>query len=146
MTFDFVQSCLKCAACIGLAALCLLVGCTRSDERQSIQGAVTLDGKPMEKGQITFVPQAGTKGPTAGAEIVGGKFAIPAAGGPFAGQFRVEITASRPGGKKVADRFTGKPVDAYEQFIPGKFNADSQLSADVKAGAANRLEFAVKSQ
>ena len=86
--------------------------------RQAIEGTVTLDGKPLEKGQITFVPQGDTKGPTAGAEIVGGKFAIPAAGGPLAGKFRVEITAARPGGRKVHDRMTGTLVDAYEQFIP----------------------------
>jgi hypothetical protein len=100
----------------------------------------------LEKGQITFVPQAGTAGPTAGAEIAAGKFAILASGGPFAGKFRVEITASRPGSQKVTDRFTGKLVDAYEQFIPKKYNTESQLDADVKAGITNRFEFVLKSQ
>jgi hypothetical protein len=146
MRFGFVWFSPKCAACIGLAALCLLVGCTGSSGQQAIEGTVTLDGKPMEKGQVTFVPQGDTKGPTAGAEVVGGKFAIPAAGGTFAGKFRVEITASRPGGRKVPDRMTGNLVDAYEQFIPARYNADSKLTADVKAGAVNRFEFAVQSQ
>ena len=58
----------------------------------------------------------------------------------------MEITASRPGDKKVADCFTGKLVDAYEQFIAGKFNAESQLSADVKAGVESHFEFAVNSK
>jgi hypothetical protein len=123
----------------------LLCGCGDSGKRQSIKGIVTLDGKPLEDGQITFVPQPGTLGPTAGAEIQNGRFAIPARGGTFAGKFRVEVTASRPSGKKVADRFTGKPVDGYEQFIPRRYNAESQLEADVKAGTANRFEFAVSS-
>ena len=88
----------------------------------------------------------GTGGPTAGADIVGGKFAIPASNGTFAGKFRVEITASRLSSKKVADRFTGKPVDSYEQFIPHRYNRGSQLEADVKADAANRFEFSLNSK
>ena len=124
----------------------MLCGCGGSGNRAAIDGVVTCDGKPLEKGQITFVPQIGTKGPTAGAEIAAGKFTIPAAGGTFAGKFRVEVTASRPSGRKIPDRLTGKLVDAYEQFIPQKYNADSQLTADVKAGAENRFEFAVNSK
>jgi hypothetical protein len=124
----------------------LICSCGGSGGRQSVEGTVALDGKLLEKGQITFVPEPGTPGPTAGAEIGGGKFAIPASGGPLAGKFRVEITASRPGGKKVADRFTGKPVDAYEQFIPARYNTESQLTADVKADVENRFEFKVDSK
>lgn len=134
------------AAClVFLAAMLVTGGCGGPDGRQAIEGTVTFDGKPLEKGQITFTPQAGTNGPTAGAEIVDGKFSVPAAGGPFAGRFRVEITASRPGSQKVTDRFTGKPVNSFEQFIPKKYNTESQLDADVKAGATNRFEFAVSS-
>ena len=131
-----------------LSVVCLLTlcGCGGTGGRQSIEGTVTLDGQPLEKGQITFVPKQGTQGPTAGAEIAGGKFTIPAAGGTFSGKFRVEITASHATGKKVTDHFTGQLVDAYEQFIPAKYNTQSQLEADVKAGAANRFEFAVTSQ
>jgi hypothetical protein len=134
-------------ACYVLLAIMLAIGgCSKSVGRQSLEGTVTFDGKPLEKGQITFVPQGDTKGPTAGAEIVGGKFAIPAAGGTFTGKFRVEITASRSSGKKVADRTTGKPVDVYEQFIPKKYNVETQLTADVAGGEENRLEFALKSK
>lgn len=140
----------ECVAYIRLATAILIAaiigGCGGAGGRQAIEGIVTLDGTPLEKGQITFVPQGGTNGPTAGAEIVGGKFAIAQAGGPFTGKFRVEITASRPGGEKVFDRRTGKLVEGYEQFIPARYNAESQLRADVTAGAENRFEFAVNSK
>lgn len=135
---------LSSARCVVLLAAMLIIGgCGGSDGRQAIEGVVTFDGKPLENGQITFVPQSGTGGPTAGAQIVDGKFAISAAGGPFAGKFRVEITASRPSSQKVADRFTGKLVDSFEQFIPRKYNVESQLEAVVKAEGSNRVEFAL---
>lgn len=137
----------KCAVCIVLlAAILPMAGCGGSAARQSLEGTVTLDGLSLEKGQITFIPQPGTPGPTAGAEIRGGTFAVPAAGGPLAGKFRVEITASRPSNQKVADRFTGKLVDAYEQYILRKYNAESQIEAEVRAGEANRFEYALKSK
>ena len=144
-----VLSCLLPAACCLLPAACcllLLSGCGGSDGRQSIEGTVTLDGKPMEKGQVNFMPLPGTQGPTAGSEIKDGKFTIAAKGGTFAGKFRVEITASRPSGKKVPDQFSGEMVDAYEQFIPERYNRQSELEAEVKADAPNRFEFAITSE
>jgi hypothetical protein len=131
---------------MAIPGVLLICGCGGHGERQSIEGTVTLDGKPLENGQITFVPQADTKGPTAGATIAGGKFLVSAAGGPFAGKFRVDITASRPSGKKIADRFTGKLTDECEQFIPARYNSQSQLTADVKAGVENRFEFTMNSK
>jgi hypothetical protein len=124
----------------------LICGCGGPGAREAITGTVTFDGKPLDKGEITLIPQTNTKGPTAGAEIVGGKFTIPAAGGTFAGKFRVEITASRPTGRKGIDRLTGTPMSGSEQYIPSRYNTESQLTADVKAGAENRLEFAVNSK
>ena len=126
-----------------LALVCL--GCG-SGSRQAIEGTVTLDGQPLANGEITFIPEEGTKGPTAGAEIVDGKFAIPTARGTFAGKFRVEITASRVGNQKVVGHLRGETGYAYEQFIPSKYNNASQLKADVNADAENHFDFAVTSK
>lgn len=126
-----------------IAGIPLWGGCSGSAARQAIQGVVTVDGQPLEKGQITFVPLLGTQGPTAGAAIIDGRFTVARVGGPFVGKFRVEITASRPGKEKTIDRISGKPVESFEQYIPRKYNAESQLEAEVKAGEANRFEYAL---
>ena len=127
-------------ACIGMFfGVLLLSGCGGSGDRQSIEGIVTLDGKPLEASQITFVPQAGTKGPAAGTGIVAGRFTVPASGSTFAGQFRVEVTATRPTGKKVIDTMMWQPVNDYEQFIPLKYNGQSKLTAEVEAGGKNHF-------
>ena len=139
LIFDSCQVMHRCAV-LGVLLMC---GCD-SGNRQSIAGTVTLDGQPPEKGTITFLPQSGTQGPTAGAEIAGGKYAIPTAGGTFAGKFRVEITVTRPNGKKMD--VAGQLYDIYEQFIPPKYNTASQLEAEVKVGAENHFEFAVNSK
>lgn len=129
-----------------LLAVALVVGgCSETSNQKSISGTVTFDGKPLDKGQITFVPISGTAGPTAGAEIIDGHFEISATGGTFAGKFRVEVTASRPSGRKVPDRYTGKLTESFEQYIPGAYNVESQMFADVKASEKNYFEFSVHS-
>jgi hypothetical protein len=120
-------------------------GCGHS-ERQGAEGAVTLDDKPLAKGRITFRPLAGTASPSAGAEVLDGTFSVGARGGLLPGRFRVEITAMRPTNKTRRDHFTGKIVTLEEQFIPAKFNSESQLEAVVAANGPNRFAFKLTSK
>lgn len=134
---------------IARLALCVILvaasfGCGRS-ERMSVEGTVTLDGQPLEKGSIQFSPMPGTNGPTAGADIVAGKFIIRSAGGPFAGSFRVQISAAGVTGRKVLDPRSNTMIDEFAQVLPARYNSQSELQAEVKAGDVNRLEFALAS-
>jgi len=47
------------------------------------------------------------------------------------GKFRVEITAMRPSGKMVPNRFTGNMMMLEEQYVPDKYNKNSQLELTV---------------
>ncbi len=123
----------------------VLFGCG-DDGREAIEGTVTFDGKPLAAGQISFLPVPGTKGPTAGATIEDGAFTIASAGGTFAGKFRVEITATRPSNRKAMDHETGQMVNVPLQFILAKYNVQSQLTAEVKSGEANRFTFELTSR
>lgn len=83
-----------------------LTGCgEQASDRQSLKGTVTLDGTPLVEGSILFVPQQGTKGPTAGGKISEGRFSVSPEGGTFSGTFRVEITAVRKTGKKGKESY-----------------------------------------
>jgi hypothetical protein len=127
-----------------LGCLLLLVGCG-DDRRQTLEGTVTLDGQPLGAGAITFLPQAGTLGPTAGGNITAGRFSIAANQGTFVGDFRVEITARRKAERKGGDGGLGEQKPYYEQYLPARYNRDSQLSAEVKEGV-NQFEFRLTSQ
>jgi hypothetical protein len=127
-------------AAISLAAL---LGCGET-KRMPIEGTVSLDGQPLEKGSITFRPLPGTTGPTAGAAIVNGKFVIMSSGGPFAGKFVVEISDVRATGRKVEG--PRGLVDEHLEFLPARYNTRSELQAEVKDTGRNNLEFALKSK
>ena len=129
---------------------CLLIvlGCSRAAGRQALEGTVTLDGAPLAEGSIVFLPQAGTKSPTCGGTISQGHFSIAPAGGAACGTFRVEITAVRNTGRKVKSFHMGQSIekDESEQYIPARYNSQSELTATVSEQGPNRFEFALKSK
>jgi hypothetical protein len=127
---------------IGLSSL---LGCGHGG-RVSVEGTVTLDGRPLGKGQIQFSPLPGSTGPTAGADVVDGKFAIAPADGPFAGKFRVQISQVGLTGRKVLDPRSNSMVAEYAQILPARYNTESRLEAEVTSGGPNRLEFALTSK
>ena len=123
-----------------LLGLAICTGCGET-QRQAIEGTVTVDGEPLADGNITFMPEVGTEGPTAGAPVKNGKFVIDSRKGTFAGRFRVEVTAVRPTGKTTMDSESGQTIDEVEQYLPDRYNRQSELVADVKAGEENALDF-----
>ena len=124
---------------------CLTAGCGDS-RRTSIEGTVTWDGQPLPSGSIVFLPLTGTESPTAGGDIVDGKFSIPAKKGTFEGKFRVEITAERPSGRKIPHPGSGELVEELEQYLPVRYNTASELEVEVEVGVPNRLEFPLRSR
>ena len=137
-------ACWKTSSCAAL--LVLLAGCGHTTGRQALQGSVTLNGEPLPRGVIQFVPLPGTDGPSAGGEIQDGQFSVEPDKGVLPGTFRVEITASRKTGEKMTDRVSGEMTDAYGQFLPDRYNRKSELTAQVRSGGPNQFTFALGSQ
>lgn len=116
---------------------CALVGCGSSDgqpvaKRITVQGTVTLDGMPLPAGSIGFV----TPGEVDPAEIVDGKFTAQVR----EGEKRVEIRAYRNGAPDTLNpgSFT------QENYIPARYNDQSELKANINAQPAE-LKFELSS-
>lgn len=128
----------------GLVALLIaLVGCGGA-KRGAVSGQVTLDGIPVDGGEIRFLPSAGTP---AWAEIVQGRYTIHAAKGPSLGMARVEVCWSRKTGKRRPTVPPAGPgtIEETVEAIPTRYNRDSKLQADVKPGD-NQFDFALRSR
>jgi hypothetical protein len=122
-----------------LAVLVLLaLGCSDGLQRAPVRGRVLVDGKPLERGVINFLPVKGTTGPGAGGEIRNGKYALDARRGPMVGTNRVEIRGFRKTGRQKT--VMGSPVDEEIQAVPPEFNDQSDLIREIKAGQ-NTLDF-----
>jgi hypothetical protein len=131
-----------------LAGLTLLASATagcNSSSRQGIEGTVKFDGTPLADGLISFLPQAGTAGPTAGSRVTAGAYHIDQAKGLLPGSYRVEISGWRKTGGKKTDMF-GREVDETEQIVPSRYNKESELTADVAKGRSTPVDFDLSSK
>jgi hypothetical protein len=128
--------------------LLLAFGCGRGATNcGSISGEVTLDGKPIEKGSILFMPSDGVKGTIAGGPILNGRYHIDAVKGPAVGLNRVEIRSMKKTGRRIPKGMgqTGEMIDEEMEAVAMQFNSASTLKAEIKSGE-NTENFAVRSQ
>jgi len=122
------------------------IGCTESSGgREAVSGTITLDGKPLDQGVISFIPYDPDAPTRASAAIENGSYAIPKAQGLAPGKYKVAI--SSPDGKTPAatpDALPGPSGNfASKQRIPDKFNEKSTLEVEVKQGTSNKFDFTI---
>lgn len=118
-------------------------GCEPADAivREPISGTVALDGQPIEHGLITFTPKQAPE-PVVTAVIADGQYRLDRDSGPTLGPQQVQIYARRPTGKKVKNPDDPKElVDEVREVVPARYNVNSELTAEVKAGGDNRFPF-----
>jgi hypothetical protein len=144
LTFDrgvnFVISALAVATCLGCGEPANKHG------RIPFSGTVTLDGQPLAKGYLIFEPKAGQ--PTqSGGMIKDGKFDVPANAGAAPGLYSVAIfSGSDPLPNKYepgTPEYEAAAMRAPGEQVPPKFNINTTLTEEVKAGEENVFTFEV---
>lgn len=136
------------------AAVFVSLGCGVGGDvpsRNAVSGRITLNGAPLESALVTFTPVRPDQAPTpAVARVIGGVFTIDAEFGPKAGKYKVSVSAPKPvarrGGRTVApvdDEFDTTPM---KESIPARYNARTELTADVTESGPNQFTFLVSSR
>ncbi len=77
-------------------AACLAAGC--GGGLVSVTGTVTLDGKPVDEGSVSFQPADGN-GPSGGAPVKDGRFEVTPGLKP--GEYKVSVRAGLKTGRKI---------------------------------------------
>ncbi len=134
---DYPMECLRRNFAIGVLGLFVLAisGCGDDLERAEVSGRVTVDGQPIKRGQVRFVPIGGTKGPSWSAWIMEGQYTTKETKGTPVGELRVEIRAYRaaPGFENVTEG--GDEGVPYVQYLPAKYNLESELNMIIEPGS-----------
>jgi hypothetical protein len=129
--------------CVSLLAL---IGGCFSSATGTVSGRVTFNGKPLEKGLITFSP-TGAKGGTAGGEIVAGRFEVkelvPA---PYQVSVAAvpELKIVMPGDPEAKRTLTDAEIRAQIDPLPPDTTGKEQ-AIDVKGGK-QVLDFKLESK
>jgi len=138
-----------CLSVLNWSICCLAIlslGCEAGnpDGRIPLSGSVSWEGTPVEKGYILFVSTSGGK--SSGGQIVDGSFELVEKKGVPRGKYKVKITANRPSGKKVPDSdFPDELIDEIEQYIPKRYNDQSDLTLEVD-GPLDALSYDLKAE
>jgi len=124
-----------------LALTLLLLGCQRGPQLAPVSGRVTLDGKPLETAEVAFLPDNGRA--SHGLTDATGRFELRYtrdAMGALVGSHTVRIASATevtlPNGQ-----FVIRP-----QLVPPRYNTQSELRREVKAGEDNQFDFKLSSK
>ncbi|MDY3553329.1 hypothetical protein R5W24_002430 [Gemmata sp. JC717] len=142
----------RCALTAVVLCSALAAGCSDRPKLAKVKGTVTLDGKPLPYGTVTFEAKGyrSATGKIVNGEITNVTTYDPGDGAPVASH-RVAVTANaEPGPAVVANPGEGKaPKADYmsgKSLIPSGYNdpTTSGLTADIVAGE-NSVEFKLSS-
>jgi hypothetical protein len=125
----------------GTVVLALIAGCN-TGPRCSVDGKVSYAGEAVDQGGIAFVPVENGGGQSVTGQIHGGRFTLDSRSGPMPGKYRIEIYWRKRTGNKVPGE-SAHPKDEIVWVIPPKYNTESELVREVKAGH-NTLDFELK--
>ena len=125
---------------------CFLVfsGCNsepEGPEMYTVSGNVTFDGQPLDEGRIRFRLTSGDQRAFE-SDIINGKYSLQTMEGPM----QVEVRASRivPGKFEQASP-DDEPQPVGEMYIPAKYNAKTELTAQVTPDGENEFPFELTS-
>jgi hypothetical protein len=145
------------AVALAGVGLLFVLGCGDSTglaKRYPVSGKITYNGKPVEKGTISFVPTA-PDGRSATGEISGGSYSLTTAepgDGALPGSYKVTVIARdmdtsklkevAKGGQFHHDKEFAKAVSSAKPLVPSKYSLidTSGLTAEVKA-QSNPISF-----
>jgi hypothetical protein len=120
----------------------LCEGCTsrpyEGEQRIPLHGKVTVDGRPVDAGTISFVPVDASKHRPSGGSILDGEYKVEEAMGANAGSYRVEIHWQKPTGKKIRAIDSDEMVEQRAEGLPAKYHKNTELTAEV---APDKTEF-----
>ncbi|MGQ9771733.1 MAG: hypothetical protein ACUVQG_14365 [Thermogutta sp.] len=107
-----------------------ITGCG-GPQKGTLTGRVTFAGQPIEEGGIRLDPASGTGEPMA-TKIANGEYRFET--GIPVGEYKVFITAQRNAGEVMSPEL-GQKVSVREQYLPAKYNVQTQLTVKINPGS-----------
>lgn len=138
-------------ASLPIFLLLTVMGCGPGDDgldRQAVSGKITLDGQPLAQGVIRFQPESSDATTEVSAPITDGSYSFTSSTGPVPGTYKIGISSAQdpqfviPEGQSPGE-FRPPPA---KETVPDKYNVKTELTATVKAGQTEAIDFALTSK
>ncbi len=140
-----------------LCLVVLIVGCSRNDSNipklATVDGTVTLNGKPLSSATVSFVPTGSTRGTGAnGYTDKAGKYELKTRSGDKGtppGEYRIVVTKMvMPDGSDLPMDSTVAPINSpAKQILPTKYSMRDKTILKATVGdRANIIDFPLSYQ
>jgi hypothetical protein len=126
-------------------AVALAVGCGSSGPKlYRVTGTVKYKDAPVKTGTIVFRSLDGKH--TATGNLANGEYDIPETSGLPEGKYQVAVSSPDPKGPPPPgpNDLPGDSAAAAKDLLPAKYNAKTELTAEVKAQPRNEVNFDLK--
>jgi len=129
-----------------IACSLFLTGCNSQPATSEVFGKVSVAGKPIDDGDITFQPIEGG-GSTSSGKITNGQYRLSGESGLVSGAYLVKVNAYREpsnksnmigGGLDMPPETAG--MTRKEQYLPEKYNAKSTIEKLVVEDGKTKIE------
>jgi hypothetical protein len=114
-----------------IICIAFIAGCQNADLAE-VSGRVTLDGKPLSEGLVTFLPAPETAGPEFSGNVSNGEYRVTQSVLP--GAYSVKVRSWQKTGRIVESPYGGN-TDEIIDIIPKRYGSpESELTAELNSG------------
>lgn len=131
---------------MAIACVSYLSGCSSAPSTVEVVGKVSVAGKLIEDGDITFSPVKGS-GFTSSSKITAGKYQLSGESGLLEGSYSVKVNAYREPAKQneIIGAGLDRPPETTgmtrkEQYLPEKYNTKSTIENLVVEAGKTKIE------
>jgi len=135
---------------LSMLSLCVVgmstgIGCTSAPTRFAVDGLVTVDETPLDRGTIVFRAKEGEV-PDSRLPIAEGRFAVPAEQGIPAGEYHVLIVKPEPELEEVTAAMSrGERSPLTGMNVPQRYSETGALAATIGPTSGRELQFELAS-
>jgi hypothetical protein len=109
--------------------------------RGPLEGAVTLNGKPVASGLVRFMA-LDPNGKNGVATITDGKFSLPSEQGPTKGKYRIEFSVPSATKRRVPnDDVPGEFMEEAVETLPPRYHRDSKMEKEFDPAKPEKYDF-----
>jgi hypothetical protein len=118
---------------VGFGYLVLDYNEPNEEVTHAVAGRIQVEGHPLIKGTVRFMPTIGSMSGGAGAFISNGEYTIPQEDGLLAGRYQVYISSIGVEEQILAARAGRDAMAKLVESVPVRFNTESEMFVEVTA-------------
>lgn len=112
----------------------------------ALQGRIRLEGRPLYKGTIHFVPIEADHNKTAAGTVLNGEYTVPQQYGLLPGRYQVQVSSLRHDDimRNAIAKTNGDESYEIKEEVPERFNLQSEIYVDLTKGDVLELDLDLK--